>query len=86
MDHPMSDISTKDFVAFLVKALVDDTASVVVSEVAGIQTDVIEVQVARGDVGKVIGRQGKTADAIRHLVACVAAKGSRRCILQINDP
>lgn len=75
----------KELVEFVARALVDDVGRIEVSELAGNQTYVIELKVAKEDVGKVIGRQGRTADAIRTILNCAAAKLNKRYILQIID-
>jgi predicted RNA-binding protein YlqC (UPF0109 family) len=80
-----TDQSMKELVEFVAKALVDDIGRIEVSEIAGNQTYVIELKVAKEDVGKVIGRQGRTADAIRTILNCAAAKLNKRYILQIID-
>lgn len=79
------DVSMKELVDFIAKALVDDTSKIEISEVAGNQTNIIELKVAKEDIGKVIGRQGRTADAIRTILNCAAAKSNKRFILQIID-
>ena len=80
-----TDQSMKELVEFVARALVDDVGRIEVSELAGNQTYVIELKVAKEDVGKVIGRQGRTADAIRTILNCAAAKLNKRYILQIID-
>ncbi len=80
-----SDVSMKDLVGFIAKALVDEVDRVEISEIMGNQTNIIELKVAKEDIGKVIGRQGRTADAIRTILNCAAAKLSKRYILQIID-
>ncbi len=79
------DVSMKELVSYIAKALVDDLEHVEISEIEGNQTNIIELKVAKEDIGKVIGRQGRTADAIRTILNCAAAKLSRRYILQIID-
>lgn len=79
------DVSMKDLVSFISKALVDDEARIEINEITGNQTNIIELKVAKEDIGKVIGRQGRTADAIRTILNCAAAKLSKRYILQIID-
>ena len=83
----MSDleVSMKDLVEYIAKALVDEVERIEISEIAGNQTNIIELKVAKADIGKVIGRQGRTADAIRTILNCAAAKLSKRYILQIID-
>lgn len=66
-----------------VQALVDEPGQVTVNEVAGDYSTVFEVRVAKVDVGKVIGRQGRMADALRTLLASWGAKARRRYVLEI---
>jgi len=80
-----SDVTMKDLVEFIAKALVDEVDRIEISEISGNQTNIIELKVAKEDIGKVIGRQGRTADAIRTILNCAAAKHSKRYILQIID-
>lgn len=75
----------KDLVELIAKALVDEVDQIQTSEITGNQTNIIELKVAKDDIGKVIGRQGRTADAIRTILNCAAAKHNRRYILQIID-
>jgi predicted RNA-binding protein YlqC (UPF0109 family) len=85
MNMVNGDVSMKELVSYIAKALVDDLEHVEISEIEGNQTNIIELKVAKEDIGKVIGRQGRTADAIRTILNCAAAKLSRRYILQIID-
>lgn len=80
-----NDSQMKDLVEFVAKALVDEVSKIEITEITGNQTNVIELKVAKEDIGKVIGRQGKTADAIRTILNCAAAKLQKRYILQIID-
>jgi predicted RNA-binding protein YlqC (UPF0109 family) len=80
-----SEQSMKELVEFVARALVDDMGRIEISEIAGNQTNIIELKVAKEDIGKVIGRQGRTADAIRTILNCAAAKLNKRYILQIID-
>ena len=80
-----SDVTMKALVEFIAKALVDEVDRIEISEIQGNQTNIIELKVAKEDIGKVIGRQGRTADAIRTILNCAAAKLSKRYILQIID-
>jgi predicted RNA-binding protein YlqC (UPF0109 family) len=75
----------KKLVAYIAEALVDETGSININEIEGNQTNIIELKVAKSDIGKVIGRQGRTADAIRTILNCAAAKVNKRYILQIID-
>lgn len=81
----LNEVSMKDLVEYIAKALVDEVERIEISEIAGNQTNIIELKVAKEDIGKVIGRQGRTADAIRTILNCAAAKLSKRYILQIID-
>lgn len=80
-----ADVSMKALVEYIAKALVDEVDRIEISEITGNQTNIIELKVAKEDIGKVIGRQGRTADAIRTILNCAAAKLSKRYILQIID-
>lgn len=75
----------KDFVAFMAKGLVADADQVVVTEVRGDTATVIELEVAESDLGKVIGKKGRTAKALRSLIQASAAKSRTRVILEILD-
>lgn len=76
----------RETVEMIVKALVDDEAGVDVREVdRGGQTTMIEVRVAQDDMGKIIGRQGRTVRALRSLLHAASMKGKRRYILEIVE-
>ena len=75
----------KDLIEFIAQALVDNPQEVEVTEVEGNQTSVLELKVAKEDLGKVIGKQGKTAQAMRTLLTAIAAKDGKRAILKILD-
>ena len=76
----------KDFLEVVVKQLVDNPAEVRVAEVKGEHLTIYELHVAKGDIGKVIGKKGQTAFAIRTLLNAVsAAKKGNRSILEILD-
>ncbi len=74
-----------DLVAFIAKSLVDNPEKVEVREVSGEQTAVLELKVAQEDLGKIIGKQGKTAKAIRTILGAAAAKMRRRAVLEILE-
>ncbi len=76
----------KQFVEDVVKALVDQPDYVDVREISGERTTVIELRVGEGDLGKVIGKEGRTARAIRTLLSAVAAKQGKRAVLEIIEP
>jgi predicted RNA-binding protein YlqC (UPF0109 family) len=75
----------KDFIEFIARALVDHPDSVSVAEVEGEKTTVYELRVYQDDLGKVIGRKGQTAKAIRILIAAVSAKKGKRALLEILE-
>lgn len=74
----------KDLVEFIAKSLVDHPDQVRVDEVRRGDTTVVELRVAPDDLGRVIGRQGRTARAMRNLIAA-AERGGARTILDILD-
>lgn len=76
----------KDFVEFVAKSLVDRPEEVTVNQVDSERVTIFELHVAKEDVGKVIGRSGRTAKAFRTLLAAVSAKaGASRSILEILE-
>lgn len=75
----------KSFVEFVAKSLVDNPEEVQVCEVEGEQTSVLELRVAKEDLGKVIGRQGRTARAIRTLLGAASSKAQKRIMLEILE-
>jgi len=75
----------KDLVESIAKALVDKPEEVVVTEVEGRQSSVVELKVAKEDIGKIIGKQGRTAAAIRTILNAASAKLDKRSILQILE-
>jgi predicted RNA-binding protein YlqC (UPF0109 family) len=75
----------KDLITFIVKALVDHPEQVSVRAVGGNHTEVLELEVAKVDIGKVIGRQGRTAQAMRTILGAASAKGNKRTALEILD-
>ena len=75
----------KELVETIVKSIVDNPDGVDVKEVAGDKTTVIELRVAQGDIGKVIGKQGRTARSIRTLLSATAMKQNKRAVLEILE-
>lgn len=75
----------KEFVEFMAKSIVDSPEEVQVTEVAGEKTTVIELRVASEDLGKIIGKQGRTAKAIRSILNAAAAKMKKRAVLEILE-
>ncbi|WP_319521380.1 KH domain-containing protein [uncultured Desulfosarcina sp.] len=75
----------KDLVANIARSLVDKPELVGVEEVEGNQTTVLELTVAKEDLGKVIGKQGRTAQAIRTILGAVSSKMKKRTVLEIIE-
>jgi predicted RNA-binding protein YlqC (UPF0109 family) len=75
----------KDLIAYIAKALVDKPEEVVVTEIEGEQTSVIELKVAKEDLGKVIGKQGRTARAMRTILSASSTKIKKRSVLEIIE-
>ncbi|MDD2390097.1 MAG: KH domain-containing protein [Desulfobacterales bacterium] len=75
----------KDLVKYIAQALVDNPEEVVVDEIEGNQTSVLELKVAKEDLGKVIGKQGRTARAIRTILSAASAKVKKRTVLEIIE-
>ena len=75
----------KELVGYIARALVDHPEEVSVSEVMGEQTSVIELKVSKEDLGKVIGKQGRTARAIRTVLNAASTKINKRAILEIIE-
>ncbi len=81
----MSSISLKELVEFIARALVDQPDEVVVSEISGEQTVVLELRVAKEDLGKVIGKQGRTVKAMRAILSAASSKVRKRAELEILE-
>jgi predicted RNA-binding protein YlqC (UPF0109 family) len=75
----------KDLISYIARALVDNPEQVSVSEVEGNQTSVLELKVAKEDLGKVIGKQGRTARAMRTILSAASAKIKKRTVLEIIE-
>jgi predicted RNA-binding protein YlqC (UPF0109 family) len=75
----------KELIAYIAKALVDYPDQVVVEEIEGNQTSVLELKVAKEDLGKVIGKQGRTARAMRTILSASSAKIKKRTVLEIIE-
>ena len=73
----------KELIEYIAKSLVDDPSQVTVSEVEGVNSLIIELHVASEDMGRVIGRGGRVANAMRTLVRVLAAKQGKRVTLEI---
>ncbi|MEK6193425.1 MAG: KH domain-containing protein [Deltaproteobacteria bacterium] len=75
----------RDLIYYISKALVDNPDQVAVNEVEGNQTSVLELKVAKEDLGKVIGKQGRTARAMRTILSAASAKIRKRTVLEIIE-
>ena len=75
----------KELIGYIAQALVDHPEQVNVSEVEGDQKDVLELKVAKEDIGKVIGKQGRTARAMRTILSAASAKTNKRTVLEIVE-
>ena len=75
----------KDLILMIAKSLVDKPDEVDLQEVIGEKTMVLELRVAKEDLGKVIGRQGKTARAMRTILNATATKLKKRAVLEIIE-
>ncbi|CAB5161858.1 KH domain RNA binding protein YlqC [Olavius algarvensis associated proteobacterium Delta 3] len=75
----------KDLIKYIAQALVDNPEQVSVAEVEGNQTSVVELKVAKEDLGKVIGKQGRTARAMRTILSAASAKIKKRTVLEIIE-
>lgn len=81
----MSSDSLKELIEYLAKALVDHPEQVEVAEIAGEQTVVLELRVAKEDLGKVIGKQGRTVKAMRAILSAASSKLRKRADLEILE-
>jgi len=75
----------KDLIKYIAQSLVDNPDLVAVSEVLGEQTSVLELRVAKEDLGKVIGKQGRTAKAMRTILSAASTKLRKRAVLEIIE-
>ncbi len=75
----------KELIEMIARALVDNPDQVVVTEVEGEQTTVLELRVDQSDLGKVIGKQGRTARAVRTLLGAAGMKIRKRFVLEILE-
>ena len=75
----------RELIDYIARALVDNPEMVEVSEVEGNQTSVLELKVTKEDLGKVIGKQGRTARAMRTILSAASAKIKKRTVLEIIE-
>jgi len=78
-------VAMKELIKYIAQALVDNPDKVEVTEVVGEQTFVIELRVSKEDLGKVIGKQGRTAKAIRTILSAASTKIHKRAVLEIIE-
>ncbi len=78
-------MSLKELISTIAKALVDNPDSVEVTEIEGEHNSLIELRVAKEDIGKVIGREGRTAQSMRTILTAASSKLGRRSHLDIVD-
>lgn len=81
----MLDIEMKDLIDTVAKTLVDEPDQVITTEIKGQQSSVIELKVATEDLGKVIGKHGRTAQALRGILLAASTKLKKRCTLAILE-
>ncbi|UCG92786.1 MAG: KH domain-containing protein [candidate division WOR-3 bacterium] len=75
----------KELIEYIVKALVDNPEKVEVNEIAGEKSIIYELKVGEGDLGKVIGKEGRTAKAVRTIITAAAMKQGKRTVLEILE-
>ena len=75
----------KELIQHIAQALVDNPDQVIVNEITTQQVLILELKVAKEDIGKVIGKKGKTAQAMRTILTCASAKEKRRAVLEIVE-
>ncbi|UCG92784.1 MAG: KH domain-containing protein [candidate division WOR-3 bacterium] len=75
----------RELIEYIVKALVDNPEKVEVKEIAGEKSVIYELKVGEGDLGKVIGKEGRTAKAVRTIISAAAMKQGKRTVLEILE-
>ncbi len=75
----------REFLEYVAKQLVDNPDSVQISEEEKDNKVIFKIKVAQADIGKIIGKQGRTAQSLRVLLSAVAAKSGKRAILEVED-
>ena len=75
----------KELIEYIVKALVDNPDKVAITEVCGEKSTIYELRVGEGDLGKVIGKEGRTAKSIRTIITAAAMKQGKRAVLEIME-
>jgi predicted RNA-binding protein YlqC (UPF0109 family) len=85
MDHPRPTVSLKEFVEHVIGQIIDKPEELEVEVVEGERAIVIETRVAPIDAGRVIGREGRTINALRTLVMAIAARSGKRAVLDVVE-
>lgn len=85
MTSQPAEFDMKELIEFIAKNLVDQPDLVEVNEIEGEQTSVFELKVAKDDLGKVIGKQGRTARALRTILSAASTKIRKRSVLEILE-
>jgi len=78
-------MNAKQLIQYIALDLVDNPHTVSINEIIGAQTTILELKVTKQDVGKIIGKQGRTTDAIHTIMLSISAKTRRRISLEIID-
>ena len=78
-------MSIKELIQYIIQGLVDNHHAVRINEIIGVHTTVFELKVAKNDLGKVIGKQGRNVHAIRTILSAVSAKIKKRLVLEIIE-
>jgi len=81
MERPVE----KELVEFIARTLVDDPAGVNVNVIEGEKSTILELKVSDGDIGKVIGKHGRIAKAVRTLLSAASTRTGKRVVLEILD-
>jgi predicted RNA-binding protein YlqC (UPF0109 family) len=79
------ELGVRDLIEYIARCLVDEPEGVEVLEICGEQTSVIELKVSKSDLGKVIGKQGRTARAMRTILTAASTKIRKRSVLEIIE-
>jgi uncharacterized protein len=75
----------RELVEIIARALVDEPEGIFVTEISGVHTLILELKVAKKDIGKVIGKQGRTVDALRTILNAASAKTKMHTVLEIIE-
>jgi predicted RNA-binding protein YlqC (UPF0109 family) len=84
-EENLDEMGVRALIEYIARCLVDDPDDVEVLEISGEQTSVIELKVAKSDLGKVIGKQGRTARAMRTILTAASTKIRKRSVLEIIE-